>query len=143
MIKSPITTIVKAGSAGVMAAVMAAGLLGTPAFAAPGTTGESTIAGAACRNISGSPKGAANADISVRVCWHPRKRVTWTAYFYPRGTRIALEGTVVRKGVVSTYKSRTRVSYSTARGTYRKVDHVWFKACKVRGNVFYACAAIR
>ncbi|MGP3960226.1 hypothetical protein ACTWPT_29880 [Nonomuraea sp. 3N208] len=147
MTTSHIMTVTKVGLATATATVMAAGLLGAPAFAATGETGESATAAATqsfgCRKISGSPKGAPNADIAVRYCWKG-KRVTWTAYFYPRGTRIALEATGVYGGVVHTKKSRPRVSYDTARGSFRKARHVWFKACKVRGStVFYACTVLR
>jgi hypothetical protein len=134
-----ITTVTKAG----FAAFAAAGLIAAPAPAASETSATTTRA-AACKNISGSPKGAPRADIAVRVCWRAHKLVSWKAYFYPRGVRIGLEASVVRNGVLSTYKSGTRVSYSTARGSYRRVDSLWFKACRAKpGKVFYSCATLR
>ncbi|MFG1702544.1 hypothetical protein ACFLIM_05060 [Nonomuraea sp. M3C6] len=136
-----------------LAAVVAAGLIGAPASAASGAIGGSSTALATqaggCKSISGSPKGAPRADIAVYYCWQgsgKAKRVFWTTHYYPRGTRIGLEVTGVRKGAIYTVKSkRPKVSYSVTRGRFnRTVDHVWFKACKVRGTkVYYACTVLR
>lgn len=136
-----IGTITKAGTA----AVMAAGLIGVPASAATGESAAAPTASAACRTLTGSPKGAPRADASVRFC-RSGKRVSWQVHFYPRGTPIAVEGTFVRNGrIVARYKSGTYVSYRKTRRYARKgIDHAWFKVCRVRGaRGFYACNVLR